>query len=216
MTNGNTGKLIAFCGLDGAGKTTQLDRLGRHLEQYGTVFRTTLPTDWFRQDPAVRAYLNQEIENTDIFLSELALFSSADRLRYLRSELQPRLAAGEIILCDRHILSAYTSLLAAGFKDLPWLMSLNRLMPVPDLTIYLDIDPAISSQRVLARDGAAHKRQEVDLEFLARTRAVFIDQPWGPDYLPRYAIIDGSGAADVVEAKIREAADELFDGVAAG
>lgn len=210
MTNGIPGKLIAFCGLDGAGKTTQLDRLARHLSRRGTVFRTTLPTDWFRQDEAVRAYLNQDIENTDVFLSELALFSSADRLRHLRSELQPRLAAGEIILSDRHILSAYTSLLAAGFTDLPWLISLNRLMPVPDLTIYLDVDPVVSSQRVLSRDGAAHKRQEVDLEFLTRTRAVFIDQPWGPDYLPHYAIIDGSGPADEVEAKIREAADSLF------
>ena len=210
MTHSSAGKLIAFCGLDGAGKTTQLERLARYLGQRSDVYLTTLPTNWFRQDAVVRAYLNQDIEITDILLSELALFSSADRLRHLRSELLPRLAAGQIILSDRHILSAYASFLAAGFKDLSWLMSINRSVPVPDLTLFLDVAPVLSCQRIIKRDGTSRKRQELDQEFLTRMRAAYIEQPWGPDYLPRYVIIDGSSPADIVEQQIRDAVDSLL------
>jgi dTMP kinase len=210
MAGGAPGRLIAFCGLDGAGKSTQIERLAPYLRERGTVYLTTLPTKWFREDPAVRAYLNLDLPPTELVMSELALFSSADRLRHLRTELLPRLAAGEIIVSDRHILSAYTSFLANGFKDLDWLMSMNRLMPVPDLTIYLDVDPSVSCKRILARDISSRKRQELDQEFLARMRAAYLEQAWGPGYLPNYVIIDGSGSAEAIQEKIRTAIDALF------
>jgi dTMP kinase len=210
MSDGNRGKLIAFCGLDGAGKSTQIELLAPYLRQRGTVYVTTLPTKWFREDPAVRAYLNLDLAPTELVMSELALFSSADRLRHLRTELLPRLAAGEIIVSDRHILSAYTSFMANGLTDLDWLMSMNRLMPVPELTIYLDLEPSLSVERILTRDIASRKRQELDQEFLARIRAVYHEQPWGPDYLPNYVIIDGSGSPGAIQSKIREAVDALF------
>jgi dTMP kinase len=210
MAGGAPGRLIAFCGLDGAGKSTQIERLAPYLRERGTVYLTTLPTKWFREDPAVRAYLNLDLPPTELVMSELALFSSADRLRHLRTELLPRLAAGEIIVSDRHILSAYTSFLANGFKDLDWLMSMNRLMPVPDLTIYLDVDPSLSCKRILDRDISSRKRQELDQEFLARMRAAYLEQAWGPGYLPNYVIIDGSGSAEAIQEKIRTAIDALF------
>jgi dTMP kinase len=210
MTGCQRGKLIALCGVDGAGKTTQLLRLSRHLQQRGAVYLTKQPTDWFRQDPVVRAYLNLELPVTELLLSELALFSSADRLRHLRNELEPRLAAGEIVLTDRHILSAYASFLAGGFTDLEWLMSLNRLMPLPDLAIYLDVEPAVACARIMARDGSSRKCQELDQAFLARMRAAFLEQPWGATYLPHYCVIDGSAPPDTVETRIRTVVDGLF------
>ncbi|MCO5056816.1 MAG: hypothetical protein M9905_02805 [Rhizobiaceae bacterium] len=52
------GMLVAICGFDGTGKTTQVERLQGTLEGRGvTVTRTRQPTDWYRNEPVVKSYL---------------------------------------------------------------------------------------------------------------------------------------------------------------
>src|SRR6266480_3916462 len=172
------GKLIAFCGIDGAGKTTQIDKLLQALDRQPDVITTKEPTDWFRSDSLVRAYLDLEVAATTEVLAELCLFAAADRLRHSREFLEPRLAAGHIVLCDRYVFCGYASLAAAGLTDLEWQVAINRHVLLPDITIYLDVEPEVACDRIMSRDRKFRKRQETDIPFLAKMRAAYKAQAW--------------------------------------
>ena len=59
--------LIAVCGIDGAGKTTQIKNIEEYLKKQGKkVFITKQPSNWYRQDKRVRMFLNGEIEDENI------------------------------------------------------------------------------------------------------------------------------------------------------
>src|ERR1700722_5945634 len=87
-----TGLLVAFCGIDGSGKTTQLTRLATALEPRPRR-RTRQPSDVYRGDAEVRRYLNQEVTDSEAreLLPEMALFAAFDRLRHLRTLIRPPL-----------------------------------------------------------------------------------------------------------------------------
>lgn len=195
------GYFIAFCGIDGSGKTTQLHRVEDLLTQSGSVLCTRQPTDLYRQDSAVRQLLNLEKVDQEI-VRELALFSAFDRLRHLRTVVYPRLAVGDAVLTDRYVYSTYSYFMARGVHDLDWLKSINRHAPEPDLVFYLDVPPDVAATRIIARDGASCKREEIDMDRMAAVRSIFLSQPWGKSN--RFHVLDGTMPPDVVTKSICE------------
>lgn len=189
-----TGLFVVFCGIDGSGKTTQLTRLASALEPRPVV-RTRQPSDVYRSDPEVRRYLNKDVTDREAeeLLPEMAVFAAFDRLRHLRTLVRPALQRGKIVLSDRYVYSSFAYFTARGLTDLDWLMALNREADQPDLVFYLDIDPEVAIERIIARDGQSHKREELDLKRMRAVSDVFRAQPWGPS--GNFRVLDGARPA---------------------
>jgi len=193
------------CGIDGSGKSTQISNLARYLEEKSyEVVKTRQPTDMYRQDAVVRAALNLDI-SPHVVAEELALFSAFDRARHIREVINPALAQGKIVLSDRYVYSTFAYFLARGLTDIEWLKLINRSVPIPSLTFYIDVDPEVAKQRIISRDGNSRKREEIDMERMTRVRRTFLDQPWGE--VKSYVIVDGQLSIDSVWARIRSAVD---------
>ena len=198
--------LIAFCGVDGSGKTTQLNLLQQELEKQGKkVYVTKQPTNWYRNDNNVRAFLEGRKTN-NMLIKELALFSATDRLRQYNNEISQKEKEGNIVISDRYIYSAYTYFYTRGL-DIKWLKEINKFVPLPDITLYIDIPPEIAYERIISRDGKAAKKEEKDLKFLKKVTEIFKKQIWGKS--DNYYIINGNRNREEISKEIIEIVKNL-------
>ena len=180
--------LIAICGIDGSGKTTQIELLKDYLEKNGEeVYLTKQPTSFYRGYDRFRKYVNREIDSIDTnIVYELALLSASDKIRHYETEILPN--SDKIVISDRYVFSAYAYFIARGINDYKWLCEINKHLPLPSITIYLDINPMTAYKRILNRDGGYTKKEETDIGLLTLARDAFLKQPWG--YTPNYYIIE--------------------------
>ena len=140
---------IAIEGIDGSGKSTLASSIEKSLSSYDyRVYRTYEPTDKFT--------VNKEIldrAGRDEPLLLLSLFLK-DRIEH-SNEIRRQLDMGNIVICDRYSLSTFAyqgTLLRNNFEDnkswIKWMENvLGIVRLVPDLTIYLDLDPKEFMQR---------------------------------------------------------------------
>jgi dTMP kinase len=136
---------IVLEGIDGAGTTTQTRRVVEALRA------RNIPTLETREpsDGPVGMLLRQMLKGRVVAAAgtgapgwqQLGLLFAADRLDHLEADVQPALAGGRWVLCDRYDYSsiAYQSAAAGSAEAIPWLRELNRHAPRPDLTIVLDV-----------------------------------------------------------------------------
>jgi dTMP kinase len=194
--------LIAFCGIDGSGKTTQLKMLEDALSPSVEVVSTKQPTDAYRNHPRVRVFLDDDGGHEGVSVHELALLSAADRIHHLTSEIQPALDRGAVVLTDRYVYSAYCYFLCRGAGDLEWLKALNRHAPAPDLVFYLDTPVDVAMERVARRDAGRMKREEKDPAFLQQVADLFREQPWGKQ--ANFTVLDGLTDPNTLHAQVLE------------
>lgn len=201
-------KLIVLEGLDGAGTTTQARRLVDHLRARGrAVHGTREPSD----GPAgrlIRQMLAGEhpIDGQSIDQSTFGLLFAADRLDHLQREIEPRLAAGAVVICDRwyHSSLAYQGTGA----DRDWIFALNARARRPDLAIFLEVRPEVAAQRRV--DAGRTQELFEDLEMqraVADGYRVSIAQLRARD---RIEILDGEQAPDDVLAQVVGLVDDLL------
>lgn len=173
------GLFITFEGGEGSGKTTQLKTLLGHLRSVG---RDVVET----RDPGGTAIGNQirglllDGENARMdSLTELLLYE-ASRTQLVQEVVQPALAAGRILLCDRFTDSTVAYQGYGRGLDLDLIGRLNAAATRdirPDLTFFLDLDPVVGLERVkrrLAPSRASRDRLEGEtLAFHERVRQGF-------------------------------------------
>ncbi|MEM2232478.1 MAG: dTMP kinase [Nitrososphaerota archaeon] len=160
------GYLIAIEGIDGAGKTVNALWLVRRLRSRGyRAVYTREPTDG-----PVGRLLRRMIERGSVGPEMDALLFAADRLYHVRRFLEPKLRSGYVVVSDRYLFSsiAYQGALTG---DRTWVELLNRHCPMPDLTLYLDVDPSTA----LRRKKASRLRAFEDVEVLRRVRSVYLE-----------------------------------------
>lgn len=190
----NAGRLIAFEGIDGAGKSTQLGRLAAALRAAGrAVVETREPTG----GPFGRRIRAMARSGERVAPEEELRWFVEDRREHVAAVIRPALADGVIVLTDRYFLSTVAYQGARGLDPRRLLVDAEAAFPLPDLALLLEMDPAGGLARVAGRGGAAEPAFE-DGHFLADVAALFraIDRPY-------VARIDGSGAPDLVAAEIR-------------
>jgi len=140
--------LIALEGIDGSGTTTLAKGLRNQLEVDGhTVHSTREPSDGpvGRLLREMLAGQHQPVDGTT-----LGLLFAADRADHVQREVEPALAAGQIVLSDRWYHSSF-AYQGDGDKR-AWVRELNRHAPPPDLTLFVELAPEIAAQRRAARD----------------------------------------------------------------
>jgi dTMP kinase len=170
------GTFITFEGIDGCGKTTQLRMLGERLRAAGrTVVETVEPggTEIGRQ---IRKIV-LDARNAELKARAELLLYFASRAQNVEQVIQPALAQGAIVLCDRFTDS--TLVYQGCGRGLPRepILELDRIACgglQPDITLLIDIDLATSSERFRRRNeriGSAETRiDDESAAFHARVR----------------------------------------------
>lgn len=155
--------LIAFCGLDGSGKTTQLHLL-KHwmLSNQQAVLTTRQPSEDYRNNDRVRNYLDNGVVSN---MKAIALLAAADRQNHISEIILPGLEKSHV-LTDRYLYSSFAFFKARGL-NIDFVQSINPDIPEPDLTVFLDLDPKVTLERVSNRDGS--------LKFEERNSKIFED-----------------------------------------
>ncbi len=194
------GRLIVFEGIDGVGKTTQLERLARRLEAAGLAPRCTREPYDCPAGRRIRARAREALPPPPE--TELAWFVE-QRRDHVREVIAPALARGELLLCDRYYFS---SVAYQGARGLDWRRILaeheaGKDFPRPALALLLDLDPARALGRIKTRAAAAEPAFE-EATYLERVRQIYLEVATEQDVLLR---IDASGSAAAVAARIEHA-----------
>lgn len=199
----NRGILIAFEGIDGTGKSTQIGLLADYLAAKGhRVVMTREPTDgpYGRKIRSLFASRRQLTPD-----EELALFME-DRRQHVRELLIPALNEGKVILTDRYYLSTAAYQGAAGHDPGGIIAANEEFAPLPDLVILLELTPAESVHRIKNLRGESLNDFEREDE-LARVAALFAGFE-----MPCITRVDAAAPPAEVHREIVARVDELLAG----
>lgn len=147
--HGRPGRLIVVEGLDGSGKSTQLERLKDELEAQGLKVVTT---SWNSSDVVSEAVKKAKKEQS-LNAKTFALMNAADLADRLEKVILPALDEGAVVLADRWFFTALARDSVRG-NDAKWLRRLYADVPRPDLTLYFRLPVETAIGRVLARSDA--------------------------------------------------------------
>jgi len=154
------GHLISFEGLDGAGKTTQINLLGEWLKERGVPYICTREPGGTPLGVEVRQLL---LHRPDLAITPLAeaLLFQADRAQHFATLVLPFLETGSLVITDRCFDSSIAYQGAArgvGTEVIEKLSLLATQGCSPDLTILLDLDPTLVRERTGPhKGGTAHR-----------------------------------------------------------
>ena len=167
------GLFITFEGIDGCGKTTQIELLKNSLEKQGeNVLLTREPGAKGLGEKLREILLNYEGDVSSNCESFLFL---ADRAQHIDTIIKPAIEKGIIVICDRHTDSTVAYQGYGRGLDLKQIHYLNNIATSgikPDLTFILDIDVETSLERI----GKARDRMEsAGIEFFNRVRNGYIE-----------------------------------------
>ena len=163
-----SGPFIVLEGIDGSGTTTQARLLADWLASRDREVVLTAEPTKRPVGTLIRQILQGALGEADE--TTMAFLFAADRADHMASVVLPALDAGRIVVSDRHYLSsvAYQSL----GVEMAWVESLNSRFRRPDLTVFLDIAPAIGLERKQRQGTAAERYEKVAL--LERVRANYL------------------------------------------
>jgi dTMP kinase len=195
------GALVAFEGLDGSGKSTQLARAAAALRAAGhDVLETCEPTD----GPTGRRIREMARSGERVAPEEELRWFVEDRREHVERVLAPALTAGRIALTDRYTLSSAAYQGARGLDPEAILRAGEAAFPLPDLALVFEIDPERALERIRRRGSAEPAFERAD--YLVRVAAIFaaIDRP----YVERIA---AAGEPDAVHALVMAALRRRLD-----
>lgn len=174
------GKLIVFEGVEGAGKTTQMQRLIHSLQAncflIASLVATREPGGTELGKGLRRLLLEQGSGELVSERAELLMYA-ADRAQHVETFLKPHLALGSIVLCDRFTDSTIAYQGYGRSLNLSLIKQVNEIATgglQSDLTFWLDIDVEAGLARVRAR-GEFDRMEQADLEFHKRVQQGFAD-----------------------------------------
>lgn len=201
------GRFITLEGGEGVGKSTLAHGLVTALRARGLDAVQTREPGGSEGADAIRALLVQGGVDRWSSTAEALLFAAA-RSDHLDRLIRPSLDRGAWVVCDRYIDSTHAYQVVAGGLPHSTFLELHKIIraPSPDLTIILDLDPAIGLAR--SRGGAVgeDRFEQKDLAFHQRARADFLrtarTQP------RRCVVIDASRPKDAALAEALKVIDD--------
>lgn len=210
------GCFVTFEGIEGSGKTTQIARLAERLDEAGEPAVVTREPGGSPLGRRLRSLLlGAEIARIDP-MAELLLYV-ADRVQHLRELVEPALASGSHVLCDRFLDATLAYQGYARGLDLELIRLLHQKPPLdrrPHRTILLDLDPELGLSRARRRNGELGIDSEegrFEREALAFHRRVREGYLALADAEPfRFRIVAAEGTSDEIAARVADLLSDLF------
>ncbi|KXW59278.1 dTMP kinase [Ferrovum myxofaciens] len=182
-----SGKFITLEGIDGAGKSTQLDTIQHWLEVRGVVVRRTREPGGTALAEALRPLLL----NTPMSPLSEALLVFAGRHDHVTQVIEPALARGEWVLSDRFVDASFAYQGGGRGLSQDILKTLETWVCAdfqPDLTLWFDLDPDIAAQRLARARQEGDRFEREERAFFERVRAGYEAR----SHLPRVYRIDAA------------------------
>jgi dTMP kinase len=193
-----TGKFITVEGIEGVGKTTNIEVIHRQLLAAGREVLLTREPGGTPLAEAIRGLLlDPEFTGMDA-RCELQLVFAA-RAEHLARVVRPALAQGKWVLCDRFTDATYAYQGGGRGIDTAIIASLETLVQGdfrPDLTLLLDVPVAVGLARAGKR-GALDRFEQEQVEFFERVRMCYLDL--ARDHAARYRVIDAAQPLEQVQ-----------------
>jgi dTMP kinase len=197
------GRFITFEGIDGAGKSTQIDVVAARLRERGIDVVVTREPGGTAIGEALRELLLREPMSART--ETLLLFAA--RAQHVEQVIAPALSAGRWVVCDRFTDATYAY--QSGGRGVPAadVEALERWVHPdlqPDLTFLFDVAPEVAARR-LSGARAADRFEAEQRDFFARVRAVYLER--ARRFPARFVVLDGAQPPDAVGARLFEALD---------
>lgn len=200
------GRLVVFEGVEGAGKTTQLERLALRLGRHGVRVRMFREPGGTPAGDEIRALLLRP--GASIPPRSEALLFMASRAALVDEQVRPALARGECVLLDRFFLSTYAYQVAGRGLPEREVREANAFATgglVPDVTVLLTLSVEVGLQRAAAR-GAADRMEQADRGFHDRVEqafAQFAEPAWQHEHRECGPVVSVSAEGTVGEVEER-------------
>jgi dTMP kinase len=194
------GRFITFEGIDGAGKSTQIDVVAAALRARG------LPLVLTREPggTALGEALRDLILNQDMTAETETLLLFAARSEHLARVIRPTLAAGQWVLCDRFTDATYAYQAGGRGVAEERIAALEHWVHAdlqPDLTLLFDVAPEIAAKR-LARTRAADRFEAEEVGFFQAVRREYLVRAERDP--ARFFVVDGTRPPDALSAQLTE------------
>ena len=199
---------FCFDGIDGAGKTTQIECFRDWLQSAGHDVLLCRDPGSTELGESIRSVLLTHSDTPIGARTEMLLYMSA-RAQLVEEIIRPALAAGTTVISDRFLLANVVYQGHASGLDVDQIWQVGHIATdnlLPDLTFVLDLPPAIAAER---RDREPDRVEGRGDEFLNRVREGFLCEALK---YPEIVIIDASEDADTVQAEIQQSAAQFLEG----
>ena len=209
------GRFITMEGLDGCGKSTQLERLAEALRERGLKVLVTREPGGTPLGEGVRDLLTSEVSRAIVPTAELFLIVGA-RAQHVAECIRPALATGHVVISDRYTDSTVAFQGYGRGLDLGLIEKMNAAATGglrPDLTIVLDLEPEQAQARMSPRPvGGLLGALDVEkLEFHVRVRRGYLDLAAAE--ADRIRVVEAAGTADETHAGVMQAVLPLVERV---
>ena len=189
------GFFISFEGIDGSGKSTQIQHLAKYLETLGfDVIITREPGGSTGGEEIRNLLLQGEVDRWSAE-TEILLFTAARR-DHLERIIAPALEDGKIVICDRFTDSTrmYQGMRGPSLRNLVELLNEKIIKWDPDLTIIIDINPETSLKRAKSRKTVEERFEDFGVELQMKMRQGFIEL--AKEFSNRIEVVNGQQSVD--------------------
>jgi dTMP kinase len=198
---------ITFEGIEGCGKTTQVERLVKRLDREGVQFVRTFEPGGTEVGDTIRRLLLDSRHKSITPLTEIILYI-ADRAQHVEEIIKPALYEGKWVICDRFFDATVAYQGSGRGQDMELIKVLNERVTQgirPDITFLLDCPAEMGLQRAMRRNKALFRDNQdrferEDMDFHRSVRKGYLDLAQSDK--KRFKTIDASLDEDEVEGHI--------------
>ena len=205
-----SGLFVTFEGIDGCGKTTQIEMLSSDLQAKGIPFVLIREPGGTEIGEKIRTILLDKANSRMHARTELLLYEAA-RAQIVEERIRPELMAGKVVICDRFFDStiAYQGIARGlGLEAVDYMNRWSTAGLSPDITFLLDLDEETAYRR---RHGRAEEEDRLEAEGLAFMKKVREGYLLCGKDDPRIRVISAKDTPEEIYKEIKRAVWEVLD-----
>ncbi len=153
------GILIVFEGIDGAGKTSLIEKTFKFLcgnFDKRKILIEKQPTDLSRGSRLFKKMMYCE-NNSEISYRALQLLTLSDRIQHNHEVIVPALKEGKIVICDRYLYTSIANMFARGYRFEDWFFQACREIIRPDIAFLANAKPELAIKRIRMRPSESQR-----------------------------------------------------------
>jgi dTMP kinase len=196
------GRFVTFEGIDGAGKSSHIATAAAFVRRHGKTVVCTREPGGTRLGEKLRELLLHET----MHLETEALLMFAARREHLEQVIEPALARGEWVICDRFSDATYAYQSGGRGLDQSKFLQLEQWVHghlQPHLTLLFDLPSAVARRRIAAQERSLDRFEREQADFHERVRKAYLERAAAA--AQRIRVIDADQAPDIIENLIKKA-----------